>query len=60
MSWLSEETWLPPGVTWKQLEGENLAQFHHLGYPLLFAMLLIGLTYNNYEHVTHNFVIIYK
>ena len=42
MSWLSEEVWLPPGIRWEELEGEEFAQFHHLLFPFIFSILFIG------------------
>lgn len=41
MSLLPESIWLPPGVSWKDLEGEDMAQIYHLGYPLLISVLLL-------------------
>ena len=42
MTWLSEEIWLPPGIKWEELEGEEFAQFHHLLFPFIFSILFIG------------------
>jgi len=40
---LSESIWLPPGISWEQLERENYAQCSHLIYPVFFAVILIGI-----------------